>query len=85
MNIRDKMVTMLTNNGMFTGQAEQVLTSIIGSKLEKEMDMTNRWNSNADDYPPAMINYLGRIIKKEAANWLKENYPEAWCIPMLEA
>ncbi len=76
---------MLTEHGMTNKQVNQLMESIMKSELNEKLDMTGRWNDKTSDYPSAMISYLTGIIGHEAFNWLKENYPEAWCIPLFEA
>jgi hypothetical protein len=82
--IKGKLIKMLTKNGMFESQAEEVMKLAI-PQLNK---VTEDYNVNFEDcestYPQAIYNVFFMSIKPIAFKWIEENKPMAWYKPMFK-
>lgn len=79
---REKLESMLVQNGMFESQAKKVMDIAIPElqKLVDDYDIT--FDSPSDHYPTLISSVLFIAIKPIALKWIEENAPQAWFKPM---
>ena len=85
MNTREKFEKMLQDRGMFPQQASEVM-KIAMPIIDKAVDNYRfTWEQPADEYPETRyaIIYVSHV-REIALEWLKENLPRAWFLPMFE-
>jgi len=84
MTTKEKLIKKLMKLGLFENQAKEIMELAIPelNKIVPEYQIT--WNSPAEGYLEVFYNIMMVTIKRVALEWLKENKPEAWCIPMFE-
>lgn len=82
MTTREKLKKVLTDNGMFPEQAEEVLARAIPEieKLTPNYQIT--WDSPAEEYPNAVYVTMWLTLKPIALAWIDEKLPRAWFRPM---
>lgn len=82
MTFEEKAIKYLTDNGMLTEEAKEVIQTLKLNKSNK--DLISRWNDDMEGYPEEFIKLFNFILKKEALKWLNSNLPNAWFKPMFE-
>ncbi len=82
MTIKEKLVDMLHDGGMFREQATAVVERVIADPANESM--AGRWNDTPEDYPPAILNLAWFSTKRHALAWIDENCPQAWFRGMFE-
>lgn len=78
--IRQVITAQLIGMGMFDNQANEV----VALAEEKVESMQGRWDSQASDYPPAVVKITFMHVKKVALEWINNNAPQAWFKPLFE-
>jgi hypothetical protein len=81
MTVKEKIMGMLEDMGMFPSQAEAVLELAI---LELDKNTGLNWTDKADAYPPLIYNIALGLIKPIALEWIEQNIPQAWFKPMFK-
>ena len=82
MTIREKLTKMLTENGMFDSQAEEVMKLAEPRIKELVDDYDLDLNRSSDEYPTPIYAVLFLSIKPIALEWIEKNIPLAWYKPM---
>jgi len=98
MNVKQKLSEMLVGSGLFESQAEAILalaipvldaqaahvngTTVIDGIETPVSPYKIKWELDSDHYPKGLYNVWYSSIKPIAYAWLKENKPQAWCLPM---
>ena len=77
---QEKIKDMLIENGMFDGQADQVLDLLIDDLAARSM--TGRWNDDIEGYHSQLLAVIWRSARRIALGWIDENLPQAWFRPM---
>jgi hypothetical protein len=70
---------------MFDSMVEEVLPSVIEAVNEQALLLKYdgfTWDRPASEYPDMIYGMLFMTIKPVVLNYLKENHPEAWFLPM---
>lgn len=80
MTFKESMIKTLVNMGMFESQANKVLEIFMNHESSKEME--GRWNDDISSYPPVIQNAIWVGVKHFAYEWIKDNVPKAWYLPM---
>lgn len=80
MTYKEAMIQEMTGRGMFLSQATSVIEEFIQSK--KSEDMADKWHEDPSEHPVEVVTLLWMRVKKHADEWLSENAPEAWFLPM---
>lgn len=80
MTIRERVIELLVSNGMFAGQAEEVLVALQADPSNAAMD--GRWNDDAEGYPPQLWPVLQMVARRAALTYIDEKVPLAWFRPM---
>jgi len=82
MTIEQKLKAMLVENGMFDDWAQTVL-DIVKSKKANDA-MSGCWNDDVEGYPEQLLAVLWFGVRHTTLEWLNENHPQAWFLPMFE-
>lgn len=77
-----KAIQLMVNNGMFESDAAKVFEQVEADPANDAMK--GRWNDDVNGYPPQMVNILWLSVKRNAAEWIATNQPQAWYRPMFE-
>jgi hypothetical protein len=83
MTIKEKLIEMLTSQGMFESQATEVFERMKAD--EANAAMQGRWHDSFEDYPPAMLNIMWVSAKRTALAYIEETCPQAWFKPLFES
>lgn len=82
MTTREKLESMLVNNGMFESQAKEVIDIAIPELNNILDDYKFTFDRPASEYPNVIYTLLFMHIKPIALNWIEKNCPMAWYKPM---
>jgi len=82
MTIINKLVTLLTDHGLWPNEIAEVL-SIIKSAPENE-SMTGRWDDEESDYPPAIMTLAWMSAKAHAIDYLEKTKPKHFALALLK-
>ena len=82
MTVREKLESMLVANGMFEGQAAEVIELSIPKIKELVDDYTIKFESPSNQYPDIFYNVWYMTIKPIALKWIDEKKHKAWFRPM---
>ena len=84
MTIKNKLIQMLKNNGMFESQAEEVMK--IAEPILKKLVENYSLNLEEDtkNFPEVITKVLYLSVKPIALIWIEENKPLAWFKPMFQ-
>jgi len=80
--LKQKCLAYLVSNGMFDNDAEKVFELFI--QQDSQESMKSRWNEDAANYPPSILNLSLMSLKRFALEWINENQPLAWYKAMFE-
>ena len=81
--IRKKCEEELTARGILFDEARLIMDSVITDVANKRMN--DRWNDDAEGYPPIVFAALLLSIKKHALEYIKKNCPNAWFRNLFES
>ena len=82
MTIREKLKSMMFENGMFPEQAEAVL---MGMEADESHDaLTEVFGKEIEGYPVQFLAVAWLTTRHAALDWIDENIPLAWYRPMFE-
>lgn len=76
MTIREALVKLLIDNGMFDYQARDVFERYSQGSLGESMQV--RWDESTKAYPEQLLGVLWVGVKAEALEWIDEKLPGAW-------
>lgn len=82
MTTKEKLQSMLVNNGMFESQAKEVMEIAIPELNDLVEDYSITFNGSASQYPNVIYDILFLAIKPIALKWIEEKMPMAWYKPM---
>jgi len=82
MTMREKMIALLEQNGMFTNQAESVMK--IAESAEELTGMERRWNDDVCEYPAPLLAVTWMSVRSIAREWIEKECPKAWFLPMFK-
>jgi len=82
MTIKEKLVKLGEENGLWQQESEQIVEAMINEDNERCKTMAGRWNDQADDYPPQLLAVLWMSFKFTANKWLAEHKPMHLARPM---
>jgi hypothetical protein len=82
MTIKEKLQSMLVNNGMFESQAKEIMGIAIPELNNLVEDYQITFDRSASEYYPSVIYVLFLAIKPIALKWIEEKMPMAWYKPM---
>lgn len=82
MTFKQKAIELLMSRGMWEHDAATVFEQVESDPANEAMK--GRWNDDVSGYPPQMINVLWFNVKRNAAEWIAANQPQAWYRPMFE-
>ncbi len=80
--IKDKLIKLGEETGLWQQEAEQIVEVMITEDNERCKTMAGRWWDDVDGYPPQMIAVLWMSFKFTADKWLAEHTPKHWARPM---
>jgi hypothetical protein len=80
MTIREKLLQMLFENGLFENQAQEVLTQYSESEIGEAMK--DRLDDLVSDYPEPVLAVTWLGVKSTTTKWMDANCPEHWARPM---
>ena len=83
MRIRDKMLRLLEQHGLWPQDAPTVFDLFAATEQGKIME--GRWSDDETDYPPSMTVVIWISLKDFTKGWLAEHQPQAWYRPAFEA
>jgi len=83
MTIREKLVDLLFQNGIFENDAKEIVQSYIDCSMGQAME--GRWDDEVEGYPIATISVLWAGTKAMALEWISKNCPSHWAKPLLES
>jgi len=78
MTVREKLESMLIENGMFETQAKEVMEIAIPELNELVENYQITFNRPSSEYPNVIYNILFLAVKPIALKWIDENKPMAW-------
>ena len=78
MTVREKVEHILTEKGMFQGQAEKVMAICIPKINKISDDYQIEWDEDCDFYNEDMYDFMFSIVKPEALKWIEERIPFVW-------
>jgi len=78
MTVKNKLINMLVNNGMFEQQATEVIELSMPELNELADDYNIKFESPSNQYPDLMYNLWYVSIKPIALKWIDDNKPMAW-------
>jgi len=78
MTVKEKLINMLVEYGMFEEQAKEVIELAIPKLNELADDYVITYDAPDDQYPTGVYTVWFISIKKIALQWIDENKPEAW-------
>lgn len=76
MSLKDKLVDMICQRGVFKETAEKIVEDFLKDYGDDYL-LENR-NSPASSYPQELFNVLWLSLRKFTYNWICKNQPEAW-------
>lgn len=91
MTVKEKLIDMLVQHGLFESQAEEVLKLALpeiqkvtarGAQEEDEDNYNITFNRPATEYPAVIYGLWFQIMKPITLKWIDENKPNAWCREM---
>jgi hypothetical protein len=82
MKLQQKFENMLVENGMFEGQAKEVMAIVMADEANEAM--AERWNDDEEGYPEQLFDVIWFSIKGTALEYIEKNCPMAWFKPMFE-
>lgn len=82
MTIEEKLVEMLYESGLFKNQAVEIVERAKANVVNESMQ--NRWQDQAEGYPPQLLAVLWVSVKDHALEWIDENCPQAWFRPLFD-
>jgi hypothetical protein len=82
MNVKEKLESMLVNNGMFESQAKEVMEIAMPKLNELVDDYKISFYSSYSEYPEVIYDVLFLAVKPIALKYIEENIPQAWYKPM---
>jgi hypothetical protein len=78
MNVREKLESLLVREGMFNQQAIEVINISIKKIDELSGSSPIDWESDSNSFGVDEYDFLMRIIKPYALEWIENNVPKAW-------
>ncbi len=82
--IKSKLEGMLTERGLSTEQASEVMKDAIPKMKDIVKGYNIDFNDCSSDYPEGVYNALFMSVRSIAREWIAENKPQAWFRPMFE-
>lgn len=83
MTIQFKLITELTDLGLWRDEAEAIVKEFQADKSTEVMQM--RWKDDIDGYPPQMLAMLLAGAKTKAIEWIDRNQPRHFARSFLES
>lgn len=80
MTFREKIKSLLEENGLFEDQAGQIVDQLILDKASEPM--SGRWDEDISGYPPQMLAAVWASAKAQAVAWIDKNLPRHWARPL---
>lgn len=80
MKIREKLLRLLYENGLFEDQALEVLALYEESQMGKVMK--DRLDHEVEEYPATILAGTWLGVCHYALKWIDSNLPEHWARPM---
>ena len=85
MTLRQKLIKMLVDKGLFESQATEIITQSIKIIDSKQGEYKVTWDRPADEYPDVCISlWFMETIKPATLAWIDKNKPQAWFRPIFE-
>jgi hypothetical protein len=84
MTIKEKLIQMGMEHGLFENSAKTIMDSVIQEDINGQNLMYVRWDDDYACYPEMLINTLWITFKRHALKWLNENQPRHWAKPVFE-
>ncbi|MBI2046716.1 hypothetical protein HYT26_00940 [Candidatus Pacearchaeota archaeon] len=81
--IREKCEEELIARGISFDEAKLIMESLIIDIANASMK--NRWNDDAEGYPPVIFEALWLSIEKHTLEYIKKNCPDAWFRGLFES
>jgi hypothetical protein len=78
--LREAMTAMLTDRGLFDGEAAEVLGRYLADPAHESM--RGRLDDPVDAYPPGLERAVWLAVRWAALVWIDETRPAAWFRPM---
>ncbi len=82
MTIRKHFEKVLYEHGLFEDQASAIMDAAAADKLLEAMQ--DRWNDDVSGYEKPMFGVIFLSVKRVAAKWLADNFPNHWARGMFE-
>ena len=82
MTIREKMIELLCENGMWPKDAPVVIDEMLAAREEGDPSHAVRWDGPTDQYPPQLLAVLWMSVRAAGLKWIDANCPEAFYRPM---
>lgn len=80
MTFENKMIELLTANGLTDSQATNI---VIVAKGKRTLDsMEHRWKQEIGDYPEMVTTAVWLNVKDVALEWIDKNCHKAWYRPL---
>ena len=80
MTIREKLLKLLCDNGLFEAEAQEVLKLYENGPLSESMK--GRMDDDENGYPEMLMATVWVGIRSSAVTWIDENQPQHWARPM---
>ena len=80
MTIREKLLNLLHDNGLFEDEAKGVLELYINSPMGEPME--GRMDDKVEDYPQTVIAATWMGVSASAVEWIDKNKPMHWARSM---
>lgn len=82
MTVKNQLIEMLIERGMFESQARDLMEASIPELNKMVDDYEVQWDRPSAGYPKAIIGALFVCLKPLALEWIEANCPQAWFKPM---
>ncbi len=80
--IESKLRQLLEQHGLWPQEVDAVIAAMKSDEITKSM--AQRWNDDADGYPPQMMAVLWTSAKRQAREWIDANKPKHFARAMFE-
>jgi hypothetical protein len=78
MTIKQTLINMLIERGMFLSQANEVMELAVPQLNDLVEGYSISLDSRSDDYPKEIYKVLFGCIRPIALKWIDDNKPQAW-------
>lgn len=84
MNVKEKCIKFLVDNGMWSEQADKVFGIFYDKLCEEDGYSQKMFREDESTYPTQLYSILFLRLRGTALEWIDKNMPMAWFRPMFD-